>query len=132
MTPVPVPVVFINCRRIPFLDLIIGRRKPWETRTRNMLRALVGQRSYLAETGNGRPLVRCSAVIGDPLVIRSREDWELYREACGIPAGSDYDWHPWTRTKYLYPLLDVVACDPFRPPEGIRHGRTWMESILKY
>lgn len=126
-----IPVIFINCSSVPFLDRIIALRKPWETRTRNMLRALVGLRCYFAETGRGPAMVRCSAVVGDPLVIRSRKEWNQYRKACCIPARSDYDWKPWTRAKYLYPLIDVVACNPFRPQEGIRHGRTWMETIIR-
>lgn len=120
-------VLFVNCSCVPFLDLFLARRKPWETRTRNMLRALVGTNVMLAETGNGRPLVRASAFIGEPLVIRSREEWEKYRERCGIPSGSQYDWKPWTKQKYLYPITDVKACAPFRAPEGVRHGRVWME-----
>ena len=58
-----VPVVFINCSRIPFIDLIMARRKTMETRSRDTLRALVGQRVYLAETGHRRPVIRCSAII---------------------------------------------------------------------
>ena len=120
-------VLFVNCSRVPFLDLFLANQKPWETRTRNMLRSLVGTRVMLAETGNGRPLVRASARIGEPLVISSREEWELYRDRCGIPAGSQYDWQPWTRKKYLYPVTDVVACDPFLAPEGVRHGYVYMD-----
>lgn len=125
-----ISVLFINCSLFPFLDRIISLRKPWETRSRNTLRALIGCRVYLAETGRRRPLVRCSAVIGAPLVIRSRKEWNQYRSACCITRGSQYDWKPWTKQKYLYPLLDVVPCSPFTPPEGLRHGRVWMESKI--
>lgn len=122
------PVIFINCDASPFLDDIISLRKPWETRTRNTLRALIGQRVLLAETGRKhRPLVRCSAVLGEPLVIYSWEEWEKYRSSCCIPAGSRYDWQPTTKAKYLYPLYDVTSCSPFTPPEGVRHGYVWME-----
>lgn len=121
-----VPVVFINCSRHPFLDQIISRRKLDETRTRNMLGALVGLRAYLAETGRGPSLCRCSAVIGAPLVARSRKEWNALRSRHRVPRGSAYDWQPWTKVKYLYPLTDVIACDPFHPPEGVRHGRVYM------
>lgn len=122
------PVLFINCDAVPFLDRIISLRKPWETRTRNTLRALVGHRVLLAETGRGhRPVVRCSAVVGEPLVIRSRAEWKQYRSACCVPAKSRYDWQSGTKVKYLYPLTGVVACHPFTPPEDVRHGRVWME-----
>ena len=125
-----VPVVFINCARHPFLDQIIRRRKLDETRTRDTLRALVGVRAYLAETGRGPSLVRCSAIIGAPLVARSRKEWNALRSRHRVPRGSQYDWHPWTKVKYLYPLLDVVTCSPFHPAEGVRHGRVWMETTI--
>lgn len=121
------PVVFINCSRFPFIDWIMHRRKLDETRTRNMLRALIGQRVYLAETGNGRPLCRCTAVIGEPVPIRSRKDWDRLRPRHRVPVGSQYDWQPETTVKYLYPISDVWPCAPFTPSEGIRHGRIWME-----
>ena len=90
-------------------------------------RALVGQRVYLAETGHrGRPLVRCSAVIQDVLVIRSRKGWNQARALHRVPRGSTYDWHPWTKVKYLYTLSDIQTVDPFTAPEGFRHGRVYM------
>jgi len=121
------PVVFINCRRYPFVDWIIDRRKLDETRTRDMLGALVGRRVLLAETGRDRPVVRCSAVIRSVTVVRSRDDWDRLRSRHRVPAGSAYDWTPDTKVKYLYTLSGVVACHPFTPPEGVRHGRVWME-----
>ena len=124
------PVLFINCARHPFLDLIIRRRKLDETRSRDTLRALVGLRVFLAETGRGRSLCRCSAVIGAPLVARSRKEWNALRSRHRVPRGSQYDWKPWTKVKYLYPVLDVVACTPFHPQEGVRHGRVWMETTI--
>ena len=130
--PIPVPVVFINCDVIPFLDRIIALDKPIETRTRNMLRALVHQRVLLAETHRGkRPLVRCWATIGTPMAVRSREEWEHWREIACIPAGSRYDWQDNTSVKWLYPIYDVAEIEPFTPLEGVRHGRVWMEHTQK-
>ena len=125
-----IPVVFINCSRVPFIDLILRLLKVYETRTRNMLRSLAGQRVFLAETGRGRPpLVRCSAVIGEPVVACSRSAWAALRRSACIKRGSAFDWQPGTKKKYLYPLSDVQPCVPFTPPEGVRHGRVWMEYI---
>lgn len=120
-------VVFINCKRIPFLDLIMAKVKPWETRSRNMLKHLIGKRVYLAETGYGPPLVRCSAVIREPIKVTDRETWDRLRKGTCVPVDSDYDWKPDTKYKYLYPVTMVVPCAPFTPPEGVRHGRVWME-----
>jgi len=124
-----VTVVFINCKTAPFIDLMMAGVKLDETRTRNTLRAVVGRRVFLAETGRrGGPLCRCSAVIGDPVIVRSREDWDRLRSRHCVPEGSRYDWTPDTKVKYLYPVYDVVPCWPFVPPEGVRHGYVWMES----
>ena len=124
-------VVYINCDEVPFVDSIISMDKVLETRTRNMLQALVGRHILLAETHRGRrPVIRCWATIGHPLSIRSREEWEKYRNLACIPSGSKYDWQPDTSVKWLYPLYDVRACEPHTVPEGveiIRHGRTWFE-----
>lgn len=123
------PVVFVNCSRFPFLRKIMDRSKPFETRTRNMLGRFLGERVLFAETGHGRPVVRCSAVIAEIIEVYTREAWNRYREAACIPAGSQYDWQPGTRKKVLYRLEDVQPVSPFTPPEGVRHGRVWMEYL---
>lgn len=126
-----IPIVFINCSVLPFIAWIISGRKTFETRTRNTLRSLVGQRVYIAETGRrGGQVVRCSATIRSVVVVRSRKEWIALRSAHRVPGKSQYDWKPWTKVKYMYELSDVVAMDPFTPPEGVRHGRVWMEYIL--
>lgn len=124
-----IPVVFINCSRFPFLQWIISGLKIYETRSRDMLRSLVGQRVLLAETGRGgRPVVRCSAVI-DHSVTCDRAGFDRLRHLTRVPKDSAYDWQPATRKKVLYRLTDVVAVAPFPVPEGPRHGRVWMEYI---
>ena len=123
-----IPVLFINCDLLPFLDQILNLDKILETRSRNMLRALIGQRVFLAETHRGkRPIIRGSAIIGHPIVTRSRDDWEQFRSMACIPSCCPYDWQPDTKAKYLYPLIGVEPVTPFSPPEGVRHGRVWME-----
>lgn len=121
------PVVFINCQEQPFLDDIMSWRKTYETRSRNTLGALVGQRVLLAETGHGRPVVRCSAIIRCAVPVSDRKTWNAMRKATRVPRGSKYDWKPGTRRKWLYMLDNVAYCIPFHPEEGVRHGRTWME-----
>lgn len=122
-----IPVVFINCTVVPFLAGIISGRKTFETRTRDMLRSLVGRRVYLAETGRGRPVVRCSAVLCPALKITDKKTWSGLRSRTRVPRGSQYDWTQKTTAKYCYNLLDVQPCSPFPVPEGVRHGRVWME-----
>lgn len=121
------PVVFINCKEQPFLDRIMNGTKVYETRTRNTLGNLLGERVLLAETGHGKPTVRCSARIECIISVHVPEYWERYRKYLGIDSGSRYDWHPDTRIKWLYRLTDVRQVEPFTPDLGRRHGRVWAE-----
>ena len=129
------PIVFINCDDVPFVDKIISGEKKFETRTRNMLGALSGRRVLIAETGRHCfPTVRCSATIGTPIKILTKDVWDQnewegyrFRQRSCIPAGSKYDWKPDTKIKWIYSLIDVQEIMPFVPPEGKRHGRVWME-----
>ena len=121
------PVIFINCKKQPFIDQIIAGDKIFETRTRNTLGRMLGNRVLLAETGSGRPLVRCSAKVKEIIAVYTREAWSKYTFGACIQPGSEYDWKTGTKVKWLYWLTDVTPCDPFTPPEGRRHGRVWME-----
>lgn len=121
------PIVFINCKKEPFVDDILCHLKEYETRNRNTLGRFLGQKIFLAETGKDRPVVKGSAVIDKIIAVYTRERWEEYLEQTWIPVGSSYDWQPGTKVKWLYSLAEVQTCDPFVPPEGRRYGRVWME-----
>lgn len=125
-----VPVLFINCNVSDFIGDIIFLRKLYETRTRKTLHCLLGQTVYIAQTGKGKPVVRCSAVVSDCVEIRTRSEWNRYKHLLCIPDGSKYDWQPDTKAKYLYKLDSVKELEPFPAPEGKRHGRIWMEVEL--
>lgn len=127
------PVLFINCKHEPFVDEIMAHLKQYETRTKNMLKTFLetylNERILIAETGHENPLVRCSAVIDHVVAVYTREKWEEYLEATWVPCGSEYDWKPDTKVKYLYHLKDVRPVgEPFRLPKSCRrHGRVWAE-----
>ena len=121
------PIVFINCKSVPFVDQIISGEKIWETRNRNTLGRLVGKRVFLAETGNGKPVVRCVAEFCKPIVIDNPGVWDGIRETTCVPVGSRYDWQPDTKAKMIYFVQKVQKVRRFIPPEGKRHGRIWME-----
>lgn len=122
------PVIFINCTVEPYVDDIMSFLKQYETRTRNTLGRFLGERVLLAETGHGRPLVKCSAVIDQVVSVHTREQWEEYLEQTWIPVGSIHDWQPDTKVKWLYHLTDVKPVVPFRlGPDCRRHGRVWAE-----
>ena len=122
------PVVFINCKEQPFVDQIICGRKWYETRTRNTLGGLTNRRVFLAETGHGVPVVKCSAVLHDAVEVRTERQWNFYfKPLTCIPVGSKYDWKPDTKVKYCYYLSDVEPVKPWFVPDGKRHGRVWRE-----
>ena len=123
------PVIFINCKAEPFVKDIMDYLKQYETRNRNTLGRFLGERVLLAETGHGRPLAKCSAVIDEVISVTSKEEWDKYLELTWIPVGSSYDWQPDTKVKWLYHLKDVRPVEePFRLPTSCRrHGRVWAE-----
>lgn len=122
------PIVFINTKHVPFVDLIITGEKKYETRARNTLGGLVGRRVLIAETGHGKPIVRCSAKIVQHVLILSEKAWrEYYKEPACVPDGSKYDWQKNQTEKHAYLLENVKPCSPFIPLDGKRHGRVWME-----
>jgi len=126
-----IPVVFINSKSVPFVELIMKCEKIFETRSRDMLRFLfeTGQRFYIAETGKGKPVIRCSATIKGITEVYTENAWNNYRCFHCVPVGSSYDWQPGTKKKVMYQLDDVVPVPvPFvLPSDSVRHGRVWAE-----
>lgn len=126
-----IPILFINCRLVPFVQFIMNRTKIYETRSRNTLRSLVGKRVLIAMTGKGHSVVMCSAIISNAFPVSSLHEWDMFRSCTCVPKGSQYDWTEKTKVKWLYELSDVCPVPfPFHPSEGIRHGRTWMEAKI--
>lgn len=126
-----IPAIFINCSRHPFIRQIMNFDKLYETRTRNTMKKLMesylGERILLVETGNGDPIVRCSAVIDNVIAVYTKSDWEKYLPYT-MTAGTEYDWQPSTKVKWLYHLVDVKPVKPFALPRSCcRHGRVWAE-----
>ena len=126
------PVIFINCSRHPFVWLIANGYKTYETRTRNTLKSLLtwslGERILIAETGKGKPVVRCSAVIDHVKAVYTRSGWDELRPDTQVLVGSEYDWKPNTKVKWLYHLTDVQPVNAFTLPDSCkRHGRVWAE-----
>lgn len=115
---------YINCSKHPFIGLIVGRLKTWETRNRDTLHALIGKRVGLIETGNGCPTVRATATVKSSTVV-SYDDVAM-RAAAHI-LGTPYDIKP-GQTKVFYKLTNVRAVKPRQiPANRINHGRSYTE-----
>lgn len=100
--------------------------KTVETRSRDMLRQLVGQRVAIAWTRSGKaPLVVGYVTITEKTFCPSADFCKFYPLHL-VPAGSGYDTG--SKGKYFYHVSDPVACEPFQlPANAIRHGRSWCE-----
>lgn len=115
--------IYVNCARFPFIVWILSGLKPYETRTRNTLRALISQRVFLIETGNGRPMITGSAIItGAELVPYADRRKRNRAQITGTP----YDVKP-GGAKWFYRLADVQPLPAPIPLPATRenHGRSW-------
>ena len=115
--------IYINCRRAQFVEWILSRAKPYETRARDMLGQLVGQRVFLIETGHGEPRVKGAATITRAQKIPYSDT--VMRARAKIN-GTPYDIQP-GGAKWFYELSDVERFqDPFPVPAAREnHGRSW-------
>ena len=117
--------IFVNEDEFPYAQAIVLGRKTIETRSRNMLKKLVGKRVAIVRTKRGeKPMVIGSVVIEEPWY---EEHPEQFRERTCIPVGSKYD----EGGRWMYPVHDPIVLDPdeWFPLYRfvIRHGRSWCE-----
>lgn len=124
---------FINEKRVrygwgylTYPEAIMLGIKTIETRNRNMLRSLVGERVAVVSTKSGRkPLVVGTVYISDAMFI-SADLWDMYREDTLVPPGSKFDNKG--KGKWGYILEDAQECEPYPLPDNaVRHGLSWCE-----
>ena len=118
--------IFVNSRGVPYALAIAGGYKRAETRARDMLRRLIGQRVAVIETGKGK----APAVVGYVTITGAEfipaDKFDSYRELTLIPPGSRYDCHG--RGKWLYYLAGAELCQRYElPADAVRHGRSYCE-----
>jgi len=120
------PVIFINCEEVDYIGKIMDGEKKYETRHFNTLGGLVGRRVLFAESGNGKPKIRCSAVLKNAEKIDALWEWAMLRSETCVPVDSIHDWNYNRPGKWIYEVTDVHPCElPWK--EGKRHGIVWME-----
>lgn len=119
--------MFVNSNGcIPYAECIVAGAKTIETRNRNMLRQLVGERVAVVRTKRGKN----PTIVGDVLILSgmflTEREMEEVRDKTLIPPGSKYDCHG--RGKWCYFLGDARKCEPYPlPADAVRHGISWVE-----
>jgi len=119
--------VFVNENGgIRYAHAIAKAIKPVETRSRNMLKSLVGERVAIIRTRRGKnPLI-----VGYATIVKAEKqsrDWlDSHRDLTLIPEGSSYDCKG--TFKWCYWLSSAEECEPYQlPASAVRHGRSWCE-----
>ena len=115
---------FCNENEFPYAQKIAFGEKTIETRSRDMLSALVGERVAIVAThSGGYPMVIGYVdVCSKALLIYS--ELEKFRDKTLIPRGSKFD----TPARWCYFLMNAKPCKPYPLPfSAIRHGRSWCE-----
>lgn len=111
---------------VPYADAIAAGLKPIETRNRNMLFPLLGERVAVVRTVSGKVPVVVGYVTVFCAEFNSGEWMDQHRHLTLIPAGSKYDNNG--KGKWCYWLRNAETCEPFPlPSSAIRHGRSWCE-----
>lgn len=115
--------IFVNEDEKPYAYWIVTGEKTIETRSRDMLKKLVGERVAVISTKRGRgPLV-----VGYVTIYEKQYETMpgLFRLCTIIPQGSKYDTE--ARWMYFLEYAEEVYTPYPLPENAVRHGRSWCE-----
>lgn len=113
-----------GCTR--YASAIVSGAKQIETRSRNMLSALVGERVAIIRTRK-----HCKPqIVGYATIVKSSfcssVDFQKYFFLHCVQPGSQYDCAG--KGKWFYWMKSPEPCCPYDlPATAIRHGRSWCE-----
>lgn len=119
--------IFVNSDGcIPYADAIVSGIKPIETRNKDVLWRLDGERVAVVRTRrNKMPTVVGYVTINGRMFCEAKY-FESYRSVTLIPKGSRYDCHG--KGKWFYYLENPQRCAPYPlPKDAVRHGRSYCE-----
>ena len=123
--------MFINEDGVPYAHLIVSGKKLIETRTRNMLLPLVGERVAIVSTRKGKPAMVIGYADVQNYAFCPVNLLDMWRNETCIPKGDTYDSlgkRNGRQGKWFYELYNAEPCKPFPLPENaVRHGRSWCE-----
>lgn len=112
-------------RGVPYAYAITAGIKTIETRSRNMLRQLVGERVEIIRTGKGPATIVGRATITGAFFC-PLDQFDALRDQHLIPPGSCFD--ATGRGKWCYEMADAETCEPYPlPASALRHGMSWAE-----
>jgi len=115
-----------STRSIRYAIALVQGYKVMETRTRNVLKSLIGKRVAVIETGRGKSMIVGYINIDKYEYIEKEQFDKMYMFHC-VPAGSKYDCKKGSG-KYCYWVSNPIPCEPYPVPENaVKHGRSWCE-----
>lgn len=119
--------IFVNENGgIPYAAAIVQGIKPIETRSRDMLRSLVGERVAVIRTRRGKTPTVMGYVDIVAKAFCHADEFDRYREQTLIPPNSAYDVNG--KGKWFYHLANAERVNGFPlPSDAVRHGRSWCE-----
>ena len=114
---------------VPYAEAIVSGAKVIETRSRDTLWRLDGERVAVIRTRRGKaPTIIGYVTINGRMWCEAR-NFGAWRNGHLIPEGSKYD--AGNRGKWLYFLDDPEECKPYPlPADAVRHGRSWAEFAI--
>ena len=120
--------IFVNeTGGICYAKMLVQGYKTIETRNRNMLRHLVGERVAVIRTQRDQnPLVLGYITIESSSFCKA-DDFHRYDNQHCVPVGSRHDCQN-GKGKWFYHVTDAETCQPYPlPHSAVRHGRSWAE-----
>ena len=123
--------MFVNEDTVKYADLIVSGRKTIETRKKNMLKPLVGERVAVVSTRRSRVPMVVGYVNVQSYMFCPINMLNMWRSETCIPVGDSYDnlgKRDGIHGKWFYELSNPEPCAPFvLPADAGRHGRSWCE-----
>lgn len=123
--------IFVNERGAGrYATWLANGSKTIETRSRDMLRKLVGKRVAIVKTHRNTVPFCGPVVIGYVTITREwfcpAADFQQYFRQHLVQPGTAYDASG--RGKWFYFCADAEMCEPYPlPRDAVRHGRSWCE-----
>ena len=119
--------IFVNSSEYPYAERIVSGFKTIETRSKNMLRACVGDRVAIVRTGKGIPVVIGYVTVSGSACSASLTASDFPGKTYVFP-GSKFANNRWF---YFLKDAEMLSVRFPLPADTVRHGRSWCEFELE-